>query len=81
MLERMWRKGNTPLLLVGMQTHTATLEISMVVPQENGIQSTSRSSNSTLRHIPKRCTIIQPGYLLNHVHSSIICNSQNLDAT
>ena len=29
MLERMWGKGNTPPLLVGVQTGTAALEISM----------------------------------------------------
>ena len=32
MLERMWRNGNP--LLVGMQTHAATLENSMEVPQK-----------------------------------------------
>ena len=37
MLERMWRKGNTSPLLVGVPTCTATLEISMATPQENGI--------------------------------------------
>ena len=29
MLERVWRKGNSPTLLVGMQTSTATLENSV----------------------------------------------------
>ena len=29
MLERLWRKGNPPKLLVGMQTSTATLENSV----------------------------------------------------
>lgn len=32
----MWRNGNTPLLLVGMQTCTAILKINMVVPQKLG---------------------------------------------
>jgi hypothetical protein len=31
MLERMWRKRNTPPLLVGLQACTTTLEISLVV--------------------------------------------------
>jgi len=34
MLVRMWRKGNLPTLLVGMQTGAATLEKSMEVPQK-----------------------------------------------
>lgn len=32
MLVRMWSKGNTPPLLVGMQTPTTTLENNVVVP-------------------------------------------------
>ncbi|ERE78110.1 TF subfamily L1MD-TF18 [Cricetulus griseus] len=76
----MWRKGNTSPLLVGVPTCTATLEISMATPQENGNESTTRSSNSTPRHIPKRSTFIQQGHLFNDVHSSTICNSQKLEA-
>ena len=34
MLARMWRKENTFVLLVGMQTGAATLENSMKVPQK-----------------------------------------------
>jgi hypothetical protein len=34
MLARMWRKRNTPPLLVGLQACTTTLEISLVVPQK-----------------------------------------------
>ena len=37
MLERMWIKGNIPPLLVGMQTCTTTIEISVVVSQKIGI--------------------------------------------
>jgi hypothetical protein len=32
MLATMWRKGNTPSLLVGLQACTTTLEISLAVP-------------------------------------------------
>jgi hypothetical protein len=32
MLEKMWRKRNTPPLLVGLQTDTTTLEINPEVP-------------------------------------------------
>ena len=33
-LERLWRKGNSSTLLVGMQTGTATVENSMEFPQK-----------------------------------------------
>ena len=34
MLVRMWRKRNTPPLLVDLQAGTTTLEISLAVPHE-----------------------------------------------
>ena len=37
--------------------------------------------DATLGHILKRCcTILPQGHLLNYVHSSFICNNQNLEA-
>jgi hypothetical protein len=47
MLARMWRKRNTLPLLVGLQTGTTTLEISLAVPQRIGHSSTGRSSNTS----------------------------------
>ena len=38
MLERVWRKGNSLTLCVGMQTSTATMENSVKIPQEMGIE-------------------------------------------
>ena len=38
-LVRMWRKRNTPPLLVGLHAGTTTLEISLVVPQKTGHNS------------------------------------------
>ena len=32
MLERVWRKGNPPALLVGMQTGAAMMQNTMAVP-------------------------------------------------
>ena len=81
MLERMWSKGNTCPVLVGMQTYTATLEISIAVSQKIENQFISRPSNTTLGHIPKGYLIILQGNLLNYVCSSIICHSQNLETT
>jgi hypothetical protein len=35
-LVRLWKKGNTPPLLVGLQTCTTTLEINLAVSQKTG---------------------------------------------
>ena len=32
----MWGKGNSPVLLVGVQTSPTTLEISMEIPKKTG---------------------------------------------
>ena len=76
MLERMQSKGNTLALLMGMQTCSITLEISMAVSRKIGNQPTSGSSNITLGHIPKGCSIILQEHLFNYVHSSIVYNNQ-----
>ena len=55
MLARMWRKRNTPPLLVGMQACTTTLEISLAVSQKIGPSTTGRSSNTSAGHISRRC--------------------------
>ncbi|KAL6086678.1 hypothetical protein STEG23_028439 [Scotinomys teguina] len=68
-------------LLVGMQIGTTTLESSMANSQKIGNHSSSRSSHTTLGHIPKECPVIPQGHMLNCVHSSIICNSQNVETT
>ena len=38
MLERMWRKGNPPALLMGMLIDPATMENSMEIPKKLGIK-------------------------------------------
>ena len=78
MLARMRSKGNTPLLLMGVQTDTTTLEINLAAFQKTGNSSTSRNSHSTPGHIHKRCYKISQRHLLNCVHSSFIHNSQKL---
>jgi hypothetical protein len=55
MLARMWRKRNTPPLLVGLQACTTTLEISLVVPQKTGYNTTGGSHNTSPGHISRRC--------------------------
>ena len=46
MLVRIWRKSNTPSLLVGLQAVTITLEIILGVPPKIGNSSIRRSSIS-----------------------------------
>ena len=49
MLKTMWAKGNTPALLMGVQTGTTPVAISVVISQK----ITSRSSNMLLGIYPK----------------------------
>jgi hypothetical protein len=49
----MWRKRNTPPLLVGLQADTSTLLISLVVPQKIGCSTTRRSSIHLLGIYPE----------------------------
>jgi hypothetical protein len=46
-------REKTYSLLLGVQICTATMEISVVVPQETGNSSSSRSSYVILEHIPE----------------------------
>ena len=81
MLARVWSKGNTPSLLVKVQTCVAIVEINMVVSQKTGNQSTSRPSYTIPGHIPKGSANLSQGHLLNYVLRSFICNSQKLKTT
>ena len=53
MLVRMWRKRNTPPLLMGLQAGTTTLEISLVVPQKIGHSPIRVSHNTSLGIYPE----------------------------
>ena len=79
--ERMWGKGNTSALLVGMQTGPSLLDVSVEISQKIRKQPFSRPSNTTFGYIPKGCSTMPQGHVLNYVHSSIVCHSQNLETT
>ena len=78
----MWRNWNLCTLLAGMQNAVATVEKSMGVPQtiKNGISmwfsnpTSGYASERIQSRISQRC-------LHTHVHSSIIHNSQDVEAT
>ena len=81
MLKRMQSKGKTPPLPGVMQTCIPILEISILVSQKIENQSTTRPSNITFGHIPKVCSTILQGHLINYVHSKIVLNSHNPETT
>jgi hypothetical protein len=51
MLARMWRKRNSPPLLVGLQAGTNSLEISVAVPQKIGHNTTGGFNNTSRAYI------------------------------
>ena len=53
MLERLWGKGNTSALLVGMQAGIAPLDVSVVISQKIRKQPSSRPAIPLLRIYPK----------------------------
>ena len=78
---RLWRKGSTHPLQVGVQACTATMEISTAVPQEDRNRSTSRYTYRILGHMPKRQFILPQRHILNHIYCSSIHDSQKLETT
>ena len=80
MLERVWRKGNSLALLVGMYIDTATMENSMEVPQKTKNKVARSSSNPTPGHISiSRENYNLKRYMHPYVHSSTIYNSQDME--
>jgi hypothetical protein len=79
MLLRMWSKWNTPPLLVGMQTYTTILEINLAVSKKVEDSSTSISSYTTPRHVHPKDAPSSCKDTYSYVHSSLICNIQNLE--
>jgi hypothetical protein len=54
MLAMMWRKRSTSPLFLELQACTTTLEISLVVPQKIGHNTTGGSSNTSPGHLSRR---------------------------
>ena len=57
MLEKVWRKGNTLVLLVGMQIDTATMEDGMEIPSKLGIKQPYDPAISLLHIYPEETKI------------------------
>ena len=81
MLERLWGKGNTSALLVGIQAGTAPLDVCVVISQKIRKQPSSRPSNTTFGYIFKECSILPQGHVFNYVYNSNVCHNQTLETT
>ena len=82
MLARMWRQGNLRELLAGMSTGAATMENSMEVSLKIKNRVTIWSSSSTPGHLSKENENTNSKRAMHpNVHSSIIYNSQDMEAT
>ena len=80
MLVRMWRKGNPPALLVGMQAGAVTLENSMEVPRKLNIELPYDPAVALLGIYPKDTKIlIRRGNMHPNVYGSTIDNSQIME--
>jgi len=82
MLERVWRKGNLPTVLVGMKIGAATTDNTVEVPYKtkNRVTIWSRNSHSWgLSRKDKNSNSERFMYL--NVHSSTVYNSQDMEAT
>ena len=74
MLERVWRKGDTLTLLVGMQTATATIENSVEIPWKTGSRTAIWPNDPTAEHIPQGNQNWKR-HMYPNVHCSTIYNS------
>ena len=79
MLERMWRKGNPHVLLVGVQIDTDTMENSMETLKKLKIEL-SYDPEIPFLGIYLKKAIIQKDICTPIVHCSTIYNSQDREA-
>ena len=80
MLDRVWREGNPPTLLVGMSIATTPVENSMEVPQKTNYRTTVLSSNPIPGHISGQ-NFHSKRYMYPYVHCSTIHDSQDMETT
>jgi hypothetical protein len=81
MLERMWRMRNTPALLVGLKVEQPLWRSIWRFLRKLEIDLPEDPSIFTFGNIPKGCPTMPQGHLFHYVHSSLICDSQQLETT
>ena len=84
-VEKVWRKGNPPLLLVAMEIDTTTIENIMEFPQKTKCRTTIWSTNPTPEHMSRQ-NYNSKRYMYHHVPCRIwtlqamfIHNSQDME--
>ena len=85
---RVWRKGNPLILLVGMQTSTATMENSVETTLKTGNKQTKktgnrtaiRPNNPTAGHTHRGNQNLKR-HVYHNVHHSTVYNSQDMETT
>ena len=80
MLDRLKRKGNPYILLVGVQIGTATMEKSMEVPLKTKNRATIRYCNPTPGCVSGENNGLK-GNMYTSVHCSTVYNSQDKATT
>ena len=81
MLARMWRKGNSFALLVGMQTGAATVESSMKIPQKIKNGSAFSPRNPTSGNVSKGTQNTNwKEHKHPYIHCNVIYNRQDMEA-
>ena len=78
MLEKVWRKGNPPTLLVGMRIGAATMVDIRRFLKKTKYRTTISSSNPTPGHLPRE-NHNSTRYIHTCVHSSTIHHRQDMD--
>ena len=58
-----WRKGNPPIVFVGMLTDATTMENSMEIPQKTKSKATMWPSNPTPEHISEKMIILKDTFI------------------
>jgi hypothetical protein len=76
MIARIWNKASTHSLLMGVQ-NLVTIEVSVMVPLNEGNQYTPRSHYTILNCTLRGFFILSLGHFLNHVHCSLFIISRN----
>ena len=81
MLERVWRKGNPLILLVGLQTSTATMKNSVEIPLKKKEIELPYDPAIPLLGIYTEEARIERDTCTLKVHHSTVYNSQDMEAT
>jgi hypothetical protein len=76
------KQVNRPLLIVGVQTNIANVEIYILTPQKSGNPTTSNQAISVLGIYEKGTPCRnREAHIHTYIHNSIVCTSQEVKTT